>query len=149
MWGSGKITYDKLKSGGYQLLAPAWVQTKILGNACMVTNRRTEQVLLRLTQDGRLYVEPGYQWDGASGPVIDRASNMRAGLFHDACYQLMRSSKLGQDKREKADELFRDLCIADGGYKALAQIDYAGLRLFGAFAAAPQPEVEDHPLQAP
>ena len=133
---SGTIDYRKLKSGGYQLLEDTSIVTGITGCAARIGN------LLDLDQFGKLTVRKGYQWDGCSGPAIDRKANMRAGLFHDALYQLLRARKLGQALRIDADKIFRDVYIFDGGYRWLAAIDYAGLRGFAGYAAKPQPEVE-------
>lgn len=146
MKNKGEITYCKLKSGGYRLLDEWWVESGVSGSAARLLYKASP--MIELTHAGRLTVYPQYQWDGASGPVIDRKANMRAGLAHDALYQLCRAGHLGLDKRAECDRVYRELVIECGGWKPIAWIDYAGLRLFAGYAASPQPEEETKRLAA-
>lgn len=146
---SGPIRYRRLKEGGYELVEDAWVDTGIVGCAAMVHDSRTHRLILELDSLGRLTAMKGYRWDGASGPVWDRPTNMRAGLFHDGGYQLLRSRHLEPEKRPLIDALYRDLYDDDGGWGWLGAIDYSGLRWFAGYAAKPQPEVEVEVLTAP
>lgn len=77
-------------------------------------------------KDGYLIIKPGYAWDGASGPTRDDKSNMRGSLVHDALYQILREGdiKAAEFVRQYADELLRDICIADSPNKAWAKIRY-------------------------
>ena len=86
---------------------------------------------------GVLAIHAGYAWDGASGPVIDRPSVMRASLIHDALYQLIREGHLSIKFRDQCDRLFKRLCIEDGTNKFLAHIYYLGLKYAGGPAASP------------
>lgn len=144
---AGHIVYHRLRSGGYELDEPWWVDTGIDGNAARVFNLKSGVVILELDQFGVLTLNTGYRWDGASGPVIDRPSNMRASLAHDGLYQLLRAGKLDPELRREADAVYRDLLIECGGWAWVAWLDYFGLRLFAGYAARPQREVEDTELE--
>ena len=143
MKSSGPILYRKLKSGGYQLLEDAWIETKITGCAAKVDG------YIDLESDGKITVRKGYQWDGASGIAIDRRNNMKASLFHDAFYQLHRAGKLDPDMRIAADAVYRDLYLSTGGGKVIGWLDYVALRLFAGYAARRKREVEDKVFTAP
>lgn len=88
-----------------------------------------------LTDRGELLVEPGYAWDGASGPVPDTRQNMRASLVHDALYQLLRLEYLQESLRKKVDALFRKMCQEDGVWWGMPTLYYVGLRWFAGYAA--------------
>ena len=79
-----------------------------------------------LLKYGHLIIEPGYAWDGASGPTKDDKTNMRGSLVHDALYQILREGdiKAAEFVRKYADELLRDICIEDSKNKAWAKIRY-------------------------
>lgn len=87
---------------------------------------------IKFYTEGNLTVADGYAWDGPSGPVVDTKENMRASLVHDALYQLMRNKHLtAKQFKDKADKLFKNLCIEDGVHKGTAHIYYLGLKLGG------------------
>lgn len=54
---------------------------------------------------GVLTINPGYAWDGASGPTLDTPSTMKAALEHDAFYQMIRAGQLPAEAREKGDAM--------------------------------------------
>lgn len=94
---------------------------------------------LRITPNGILTIDAGYCWDGPSGPTIDTKDFMRGSLVHDALYQFLRDGKFGKPKsktwkrsRKLADQLLRDICIADGMWRIRAGWVYAAVRAFGA-----------------
>ena len=62
---------------------------------------------------------------------------MRGSLVHDAPYQLMREQHLGQEHREYADRLLREICVAAGMSQIRAWWVYQGVRLGGASSAKP------------
>ena len=144
---AGPISFVRLKSGGYRLDHGWWVDTGIIGCAAQILSRQGV-AMVALDSEGLLHVTRGYQWDGASGPVIDRKANMRAGLAHDALYQLHRAGRLPEDLRAASDAVYRELYVECGGWRWLSWIDYAGLRLFAGYAAKPQREVETRKLVA-
>jgi len=100
---------------------------------------------IRLDKTGKLTIVAGYAWDGPSGPVVDRKENMRASLVHDALYQLMRNRKLtARRHKDKADKLFKKICIEDGVSKRTAYIFYLGLKLGGKPATDPKNRKKVH-----
>jgi hypothetical protein len=93
---------------------------------------------IELDMDGKLLVKSGYAWDGPSGPTIDRSTNMRGSVAHDALYQLMRNKLLGGAWREKADDYICKCWIEDGMYEWLADIETKALKKYAGFAADPK-----------
>lgn len=100
-----QIRYARIKSGGYRLLDRCVIFTGIVGFAATIRDR-DGRILVQHAQDGWAVIGAGYQWDGSSGPVIDRPANMRAGLVHDVCYQFLRMRAWPQELRAKADALY-------------------------------------------
>ena len=96
---------------------------------------------ITLTEAGILTIRAGYAWDGASGPTIDTASSMRGALIHDALYQLMREELLQRSWRQKADEVLRDTCIADGMFRWRAWVWYKTVRKLAGFAVSTKDKV--------
>ena len=63
---------------------------------------------------------------------------MRASLVHDVLYQLMRSGTLDyKTQRKAADDLYRQIAVADGMWKVRAWLHHRALRLFGEKSAKP------------
>lgn len=145
---SSKLIMRKLPSGGY-ILDSVWrCDTDIKGAHAVVD--RIGGGRAELFPTGLLVVYPKYIWDGASGPVIDRQSNHKAGLAHDALYHMMRAGQLPVDKyRDHADILFRELVREEGGWAITAWADYIGLQLFAKYAAKKQKEVNEKPIIVP
>ena len=86
---------------------------------------------VRLGVDGVLTINPGYAWDGPSGPAFDTKNFMRGSLVHDALYQLIRTGALPQAARQVADDELRRVVLEDGMSRLRAAWVYAGVRLFG------------------
>jgi len=81
---------------------------------------------------GRLVIEPGYEWDGPSGPAIDTDTFHDGALVHDLLYQLMREGHLGRWKyRRKADKEMRLQCRKDKMFVLRRWYTWAGVRLGG------------------
>ena len=98
-----------------------------------------DEKFIKLDTDGNLTVVEGYAWDGPSGPVVDTKENMRASLVHDALYQLMRHKHISsRQTKDKADRLFKKICIEDGVPRTTAQIYYLGLKMGGKPATDPK-----------
>ena len=94
---------------------------------------------IKLDKNGNLTVAGGYAWDGPSGPVVDTKDNIRASLVHDALYQLMRNKQLSaKEHKDRADKLFKKICIEDGVPKISAQVYYLGLKLGGKPSTEPR-----------
>jgi hypothetical protein len=93
---------------------------------------------LSLDTLGRLTIRVGYGWDGPSGPVIDRPTNMRASLVHDALYQLIRQGLLPHDTWPEADKEFAKLLEEDGAWAMTIWINMTGLAIANGSAAHPK-----------
>ena len=85
---------------------------------------------IELSPDGWLRFRAGYAWDGASGPTYDSKSSMRASLYHDGGYQLIRLGLLDHALRATLDKIFRRICIEDRMWSARAEIWYHLVRIF-------------------
>ena len=114
------------KSGyKYQLHEKAIVETSIIEY-----DITTE--FLNLSNTGKLTINAGYAWDGASGPIADTPNILRGSLYHDSLYQLMRLDLISADKyRKTADELLKQTCLDDGVNSLIAAMIYAAVRTFG------------------
>lgn len=93
---------------------------------------------IELNMDGTLLVREGYSFDGPSGPVIDRKTNMRGACGHDALYQLMRMGLLPHKWWPLVDDEFARWIREDGAWYITAKIDLFGLRIAGGRAALPK-----------
>ena len=74
----------------------------------------------------------GYEWDGASGPALDTANFMAASCIHDLLYQLMREPLEVIDRkkyRKKADQIMKNICLANGMSRIRAWWVYTGVRI--------------------
>jgi len=70
---------------------------------------------ISLLTDGTLILRRGYPSDGASGPIRNTTQNMRSAAVHDALYEFMRWNLLNRvEWRDACDDVFRDICRADG-----------------------------------
>jgi hypothetical protein len=99
---------------------------------------------IRLEPDGRLVIQRGYAWDGASGPTFDDETSMRASLVHDALYQLIRMGYLDTSARLIADaELYQRL-IQDGMREIRARTWLYAVQQFGGWATT---YAAERPLQ--
>ncbi len=116
----------------YQLYAPETYETGIRPGS----NIRTKYIDLSLT--GTLTVRDGYAWDGCSSVAVDTATNQRAGLIHDALYQLLRQGLLPASVRLRADEIFRSICRACGMGRFRAWYYFRGVRRGAGSAAKPK-----------
>lgn len=116
----------------YQLAEDEVFQTSLRGYFGVQTKR------IQLSAVGVLTVREGYAWDGTSGPVIDRKSNMRGSCGHDALYQLMRMGLLDCRLYETADKDFGRWIKKDGAWPLVVKLDLAGLRLAKGRAALPK-----------
>ena len=61
---------------------------------------------------GFMVIESYYAWNGAN-VVPDSPDLMRASLFHDALYQLIKEGHLEMGWRKYADQLFRDIYVRE------------------------------------
>ena len=129
-----KIKYYK---GDYKYVLESAIEyeTRITGRGCLL-------LFCSLNPTGRLVIQPGYAWDGPSGPTIDTPSFMRGSLIHDVLYQLLRMPTFEPDAdehdliRHRADLLLREICLLDGMWKWRAAWVLRGVRAGGGPSAA-------------
>ena len=126
---------------------PMVFQTKVIGYTAEITRKSDGRVLARLEADGKLYVYPGYYWDGPSGPTFDTIAFIIASLPHDILYQMLREDKLINVKnfpsypsvyykefyklRRWADDTMKEINLANGMSKFRAAYTYKFVRWFG------------------
>lgn len=163
---TGEFGYVKLQAGGYCLTKTWSLYSGIVGWSSRVFDNITKKLILDHSNAGWLTLHASYCWDGASGPVIDRKANMRAGNGHDGGYRLLREGLLPQSFRQRWDEIYTLLYLSDVHYETeqlnwlrrgigrraaaiAAKADYIGLRAFAGYAAKPQPEIDTIKLSAP
>lgn len=97
-------------------------------------------IIARLSGDGVLTIEPGYAWDGPSGPAIDTPDFMGASLVHDTLYQMIRLGLLPHDWRAIADDIMHRLCLGAGMSRIRAWWCWVGVRKGAWYAALPSAE---------
>lgn len=78
-----------------------------------------------------LFVNPGYCWDGPSGPTFDTADNLRASLVHDVMYQCIRIGVLDDTFYSVANKEFYRILREDGMSYFRANYYYLGVKMFG------------------
>jgi hypothetical protein len=86
---------------------------------------------IELDRNGWLTIRHGYAWDGCSGPTKDDRTNMRAGLVHDAGYQLIRDGWIDSTFKDAVDRELRKIMLEDGASEIRAAYYYKGVHLFG------------------
>ena len=101
---------------------------------------------IALDNRGYITILKGYAWDGAS-VIVDRKTNMRASLVHDALYQLMREGEIDFRLWRDADLEFDKLLKADGAWAITRKADMAGL--WFAQGRCAHPDHRKHVLAAP
>lgn len=115
----------------YQVAETISYQTDILGFTIITTR-------LELNPEGLLTIRDGYAYDGPSGPVIDRRSNMSAAGIHDALCQLMRMELLPQCFCPVADREYAKQLEKCGAWPVTIKINMAGLRFMKGSYARPE-----------
>ncbi len=133
------ILYKKRRKYKYNLHSDFEFDADIQVNedADIQVNEDKDGELLSITKSGKLVIKKGYSWDGPSGPTIDTKNFMQGSLVHDALYQLMREGVIAQHQRKRADEILREICIADKMSKLRAWYVYKAVRIGGASSAKP------------
>jgi len=92
----------------------------------------TEDEWIKLENDGTILIAKGYAWDGCSGPTWDDKYNMKAGLVHDALYQMLEEGLLEINYRGEVDREFRKILKSEGMSSWRAWYYYKAVRMFGA-----------------
>lgn len=85
--------------------------------------------------DGKMIIYSRYAWDGATGGVNFKGNRL-AVLVHDAIYQLIREGLIDDvNVKAQSDKGLRDMMIAEGSWKWIANFFYFCVSNFGnAFA---------------
>lgn len=116
----------------YQLTKDLTADTNIRPKPHMINN-----AFCALHTDGTLFIRAGYAWDGASGPMMDTPTVMKASCVHDALYQFMREGLLSRDLQTAADWEFYRICRASGMSAIRALYSFCAVQLFGATSTDP------------
>ena len=82
-----------------------------------------------LDKNGHMRILAGFAWDGASGPVIDRKTNLKASCVHDALYYMMREGHLPCEHWAAADREYARGLREDGAWRVTVAVDRLGLKL--------------------
>lgn len=117
---------------GYALQLEAPVQERTA-----VTGHQGGNLFVGIAPDGTLTMAAGYAWDGPTGVPIKLRSMVRAALFHDAGYQLLREGIVPPEHRITFDQHLRDTMRADGAWAITAWAAYTAVRALGARFADP------------
>ena len=114
-----ELDYRNVRGYKYQTLESHSIGTEVKPNKPVFSANRW----VCLGSEGTLTIKKGYCWDGASGPTFDTASTMRASLFHDALFQLIREGLLsGAYAYPLANTLLYDVLVEDGCWRLRAKI---------------------------
>ena len=139
-----KSCYRKLRNYKYQLMQDYTVTIDIH------LDENIDTGFIALTTAGELTVKNRYAWDGPSGPTRDTKTFMRGSLVHDALYQLMREKYLDYKKhRQFADDLLKEMCLADGMPKFRAWYVHKLVSMCGENFAKPAPKPKDKIICTP
>jgi len=122
------IKYQKINGYKYRLAKSAWIKLDWLKGISY------EDDYIKILPVGELVGKSGYAWDGASGPTFDTKSSIRASLWHDIGYQLIRMGVLLKSLYKPLfDALLRTICIEDGMWEWRANMWYRAVRDVGTF----------------
>lgn len=137
-----QLKYRPLRGYKYQTLVDMHVTVPWLEGRDI----DTANGLVQVTSGGTLTVRAAYAYDGASGPTRDDKTNMRASLFHDALYQMLRDGILPQRLRPQIDDLFLAMLKEDGMSRIRLNY-YRLIKRVGGLTSKPQDPAP--PLTAP
>ena len=116
----------------YQLAEAEMFHTEFTADKDIVTKFCT------LFADGIMVLQEGFAWDGPSGPVLDRKTNMKASALHDALYRMMRRGDIDYRRWREADLEFAKQLKLDGAWSITIWIDMKGLAIANGAAANPK-----------
>lgn len=121
--------YEKDERGGYHITKQYSMYVPEFIDLCCVVDDTVNNFAV---VGGLFTFYRGHWWDGASGPAIDKISNMRASLIHDCIYKLIEIAKLDEKKyRPIGDKAFFRVLKEDGELKFISLLYYKAVRLFG------------------
>lgn len=117
--------YQELGGWKYRIIQPLIIETDIIPPKPIKTN------FSALYMNGKLSIEKGFCWDGASGG-FDTANFMRASLIHDCFCNWMVQDLLPYNPYwDKADALLRKIALEDGMSKFRANYVYQAIKYHG------------------
>ena len=125
-----------LYTGGYRYQTKLGVRLiipELIGAVAETVRNR----FIQLEPNGHFTIQRGYAWDGPSGPMPDWDCVMRASLFHDALYQLIRERLLDVAYRKAADAVLVRIASEDGTRGWLCGIIWKSVRAWGLSSATP------------
>ena len=137
------INFYVLEPFKYQLAKPVTFNSGLSPQGMMNGNDFIVCNNVRLYQFGTLRIDPGFRWDGASGPTMDTPSTFKASLVHDALYMLIREGHLRKSDRGRCDEILYYILVAEGMWKWRAKIWLWFIKLFGAYAVKRKKKLMD------
>ncbi len=117
------MKYESLRDWKYRILEGFNIQTEIKPEIEIRTN------FSRLTEDGVLYIEKGFCWDGASG-AVDTDNIMEASCIHDAFCNMFQLKLITNDQRKQADKLLYELCLKNHMSEIRAKVIYEAVRKY-------------------
>lgn len=120
------IKYKKI-NWKYLLIEPYYHETGIIGYEYEIKSLSGGWVVVRMEIGGRLLINKGYAWDGASGPTVDTLDTMRGSLVHDVLYQSVRDGHLPENYLDTADNIFHKILLEDGMSKFRAWYYFHGV----------------------
>jgi len=115
-----------------------------------ITGYEFDNRYMKLLDNGQLFVQAGYAWDGSSIPHKKLFQRLSLGLYdpdkyckvasliHDALCQAMREGLLPATFKLRADYLYWKMCIEGGMSKGQAARRYKALRKFGDVGIQPE-----------
>jgi hypothetical protein len=147
------INYERINPYGYKyrLTESAIFQTGMTG-------LEVECPFVKLYKNGAMRLDTGFEWDGSSSISIDSESNMEAACGHDGGFRLLQydviPEKYRAKFRRKLDKMMRilykqysnhhnDNVIEKTGNFIRRWYSWAGVRLFGRYAAQPKNFLEN------
>ena len=126
------IKYYKNKGWKYQLAERVVWQSSIKPDENII------QLFYSIFTTGLIIAQPGYAWDGASGPCPDINSVMPGSLFHDIIWQALRRGELDQKWKAQGNKELRLICLSDGMWPRLAKLIYVAVSKGAGWAASPK-----------
>ena len=109
-----RITYQHVRAWKYRTTQKHQTNIGIYPLGVAEIKSRWGEIVSVFSPDGTLFIADGYAWDGPSGPTIDTSDTMRASLYHDVGYQLMRKGLLAIEFKDRFDRLLERILIEDG-----------------------------------
>jgi hypothetical protein len=115
------MKYEDLNDWKYRVTEGFSIPTKIFPEETIRSNFAT------LTVRGRLYIQKGFCWDGASG-AFDTDTIMKPSCCHDVGCNWFLAGLITAEMRGEFDDLFYALCLKAGMNSMRAKVVYKAVR---------------------